>query len=758
MLGGADEATRVALLTGSLSAARRREALLDAASGQAGIVDRHPRAPRGRRAVRRPRARRRRRAAPVRRRAAGGADEQGRLHAAARAGDDRDPDPAHRRDDRLRRPRRLDAARAPGRAGADPDHRRAGRRAAGLARPGLAAGPRGGRARGIRCTSSARGSAASPSRRCEEAARRRRVASRVAPPVAVADVAAELAEGPLAGLRLFVLHGRLPADEKDDLMRGFAAGDIDVLVATTVIEVGVDVANASVMVVMDADRFGVSQLHQLRGRVGRGTVDGLCLLVTDAADGHAGARAAGRRRGHLRRVRAGPRSTSRTAARATCSAPPSPAGGRACGCCRCCATRTSSPPRATAAEAVVDADPAPRAAIPALAARGRRARRVRAGRLPGEVVTRIIGGSAGGRRLRTPPGDATRPTADRVREALFSRLESRARHPRGLPFPRRVRRVGRRRARGELARRDRGDAGRAHRGGGRPDPVQRGRPRLRGRAGDPRGRPTSSPGGVPPGAVRRRVLRPAVRPVATMRSAMSITALPQADWLAPDAAGRGRAVARGDGWDWPPGSTGCARRSTARQCFGTVTRRRDGTVRRPGVKVRRPNAQGSMPGFVRPGDQRPPRHRGAPAGLFDEVIVGVLVNEAKQGLFTRRRADRHADGVGQALELDNVSVRRFSGLLVDFCRDHDIGDRQGSARSQRLRLRVADGADESEPVRGRHGLHADESRMVVSWHRAWSRKWLDLAEMCPNSYRLMCLPGFESGSVQSVHTELRGRR
>ena len=65
-------------------------------------------------------------------------------------------------------------------------------------------------------------------------------------------------------------------------MRAFAAGEIDVLVSTTVIEVGVDVPNATVMVIMDADRFGVSQLHQLRGRVGRGTSPGLCLLVTNA--------------------------------------------------------------------------------------------------------------------------------------------------------------------------------------------------------------------------------------------------------------------------------------------------------------------------------------------------------------------------------------------------------------------------------------------------------------------------------------------
>jgi ATP-dependent DNA helicase RecG len=101
-------------------------------------------------------------------------------------------------------------------------------------------------------------------------------------PLAVADVAAELVAGPLAGLRVYMLHGRQPADEKDELMRRFAAGDIDVLVATTVIEVGVDVTNATAMVIMDADRFGLSQLHQLRGRVGRGSQASVCLLVTEA--------------------------------------------------------------------------------------------------------------------------------------------------------------------------------------------------------------------------------------------------------------------------------------------------------------------------------------------------------------------------------------------------------------------------------------------------------------------------------------------
>lgn len=102
---------------------------------------------------------------------------------------------------------------------------------------------------------------------------------------AVEEVAAQLAEGPLAGLRVERLHGRMPPDEKDAVMRAFAAGDVDVLVATTVIEVGVDVANATAMVLLDADRFGVSQLHQLRGRVGRGGHPGLCLLVSRAEPG-----------------------------------------------------------------------------------------------------------------------------------------------------------------------------------------------------------------------------------------------------------------------------------------------------------------------------------------------------------------------------------------------------------------------------------------------------------------------------------------
>ncbi len=107
------------------------------------------------------------------------------------------------------------------------------------------------------------------------------------PPLAVLDLVPQLAEGPLEGLRLGVLHGRLPGEEKDAVMRSFTAGEIDVLVATTVVEVGVDVPNATVMVIMDAQRFGISQLHQLRGRVGRGLHPGLCLLVTDSPEGTA---------------------------------------------------------------------------------------------------------------------------------------------------------------------------------------------------------------------------------------------------------------------------------------------------------------------------------------------------------------------------------------------------------------------------------------------------------------------------------------
>ncbi len=93
----------------------------------------------------------------------------------------------------------------------------------------------------------------------------------------------QLAHGELHGLRLGLLHGRVGADEKEATMAAFRAGELDVLVATTVIEVGVDVPNATVMVILDADRFGIAQLHQLRGRVGRGRHASVCFLVGEGA-------------------------------------------------------------------------------------------------------------------------------------------------------------------------------------------------------------------------------------------------------------------------------------------------------------------------------------------------------------------------------------------------------------------------------------------------------------------------------------------
>ncbi|MDR2252936.1 MAG: DEAD/DEAH box helicase [Bifidobacteriaceae bacterium] len=116
-------------------------------------------------------------------------------------------------------------------------------------------------------------------------------ASGAAPPVgngprALASVSQVLAqlreESALSGVRLAPLHGRMTAADKDATMDAFARGDVDVLVATTVIEVGIDVPQATALVVLDADRFGLSQLHQMRGRVGRGADPAICLLVSDA--------------------------------------------------------------------------------------------------------------------------------------------------------------------------------------------------------------------------------------------------------------------------------------------------------------------------------------------------------------------------------------------------------------------------------------------------------------------------------------------
>lgn len=161
------------------------------------------------------------------------------------------------------------------------------------------------------------------------------------PPLAVLDVAEQLARGPLQGLGVEVLHGRMQPDDKDAVMRRFAAGETDVLVATTVIEVGVNVPNATAMVIMDADRFGVSQLHQLRGRVGRGSAPGLCLLVSEMPE----ASAARQRLNAVASTRDGfelSRIDSNSAARAMSSVRRSPAPAPPCASSPSSRTRRSS--------------------------------------------------------------------------------------------------------------------------------------------------------------------------------------------------------------------------------------------------------------------------------------------------------------------------------------------------------------------------------------------------------------------------------
>ena len=118
-----------------------------------------------------------------------------------------------------------------------------------------------------------------------------------APPSAIA-IERELRSGPLAGVRLALMHGRMPAKERDDVMRRFAAAEVDVLVATTVVEVGIDVPNATVMVILGAERFGLAQLHQLRGRVGRGAERAYCVLVSDVEDSERLAAMTERKDGH----------------------------------------------------------------------------------------------------------------------------------------------------------------------------------------------------------------------------------------------------------------------------------------------------------------------------------------------------------------------------------------------------------------------------------------------------------------------------
>jgi ATP-dependent DNA helicase RecG len=293
-LGGDDRATRLTLLTGSLSTAQRRQAMLDAASGAAGIVigthaliqDKVSFADLGLVVV----------------------DEQHRFGVQqrdalrARAGGDGSPHvlvmtatPIPRTvamtvygDLETSALRELPAGRSPITTSVVPAAEKPAwlDRAWQRVREEVAAGHQA----YVVCPRIGDGAAAGEdvdSGPGDDLAGDAADAAERRPPMAVTDVAPTLAEGALHGLRVGVLHGRLPADEKDTVMRAFAAGEIDVLVATTVVEVGVNVPNATVMAIMDADRFGVSQLHQLRGRVGRGSAPGLCLLVSDVPEGTA---------------------------------------------------------------------------------------------------------------------------------------------------------------------------------------------------------------------------------------------------------------------------------------------------------------------------------------------------------------------------------------------------------------------------------------------------------------------------------------
>ena len=320
-------------------ASTRKQALNQLASGELGLILGTHALIEPSVALRPARRLRRRRAAPLRGRAAAGARRQGARGAGApRPPHDRDADPPHALADRLRRPRHDGAARAAGRAqpGGDAAGRR-GRR--GDAFELLRAQLREGRQAFVVCPL---------------------VAESEKQQGRAAEVEAErLAAGELRGFELGVLHGQMPSAEKAAAMARFASGETQVLVATTVIEVGIDVPNATVMVIEGAERYGVSQLHQLRGRVGRGEHRSYCLLFPEDAGELARRRlkaVAGESDGFkLAEV------DLRCAARARCSAPastacrasPSPSSPRTRRCCSrrarrcspCCAsTARSTPP------------------------------------------------------------------------------------------------------------------------------------------------------------------------------------------------------------------------------------------------------------------------------------------------------------------------------------------------------------------------------------------------------------------------------
>ena len=253
----------VGLLTGATPARRPEGPARPARVGRARADRRHARADRADRRVPRAGPRRRRRAAPLRRPPAGRPRREGEGGlGAARSAHDCHADPADARADRVRRPRRDDLARAP-------------RRAGGRSRPHVVDG--------------ARARARAYERIREEIAKGRQcfvvcplVEESEALQAKAATVEAErLAATEFRDQRVELIHGQMPTKRKQEAMAAFVAGDADVLVATSVIEVGIDVPNATVMLIEAAERYGISQLHQLRGRIGRGEHESLCILFGD---------------------------------------------------------------------------------------------------------------------------------------------------------------------------------------------------------------------------------------------------------------------------------------------------------------------------------------------------------------------------------------------------------------------------------------------------------------------------------------------
>ena len=229
-----------------------------------------------------------------------------------------------------------------------------------------------------------------------------------------ATVEAErLARTEFADHRVALIHGQMPAAEKQEAMRSFAAGDADVLVATSVIEVGIDVPNATVMLIEAADRYGLSQLHQLRGRVGRGGHASLCILFGDPKLPRLDALANERDGFRLAEIDLDLRGAGEVL------------GTRQSGLPEFRVARLPDDQELLEraklrADELLDGRSTARAARERIAARcGRRALRLRPRPDPG---VRVVAGELRGRKLVAPAGGGTRPTADRVREALFSIL------------------------------------------------------------------------------------------------------------------------------------------------------------------------------------------------------------------------------------------------------------------------------------------------------------------------------------------------